>query len=728
MAFSPVKASKDITAEYSGYLSTVFSLDDPEYQNQFEQQLKNTPFAKGPYLEISDAFVLGETVNQLIASGELEKGFERLNFRLDRPMYKHQVDAMRLVSSGHNVVVSTGTGSGKTESFLLPIMKELVEENNRGTLNPGVRAMLIYPMNALANDQVERLREILCDFPEITFGCYTGQTPNKYETALANYKNLNNNQEPLCNELICRDQMKETPPNILITNYAMLEYLMVRPGDSVFFSPVYADSWKFIVLDEAHVYKGSTGIEVAMLLRRLNARLHKKNIRYILTSATLGGEDDNAAVAAFAKNLCNSEFKASDVIRAKRITLQMPEDCMPVSERFYHEIAALIDSDKDSADILDAIQSFYPEAPAEEMEALYQIILRDPFYWQMRRLLQKPRTVRELIAEIDCSEDRLTEFVTVATRAVHDSGKLFDARYHMFLRAAESVFITLAPSKKLFLEGRKTYTENGQTYKVFEAAVCNHCHAIYLLGRESAEQTLEQSAYVADEEIRYAYLISNTVSDSDDEHTMEDAGQDVECLELCPVCGLLQKPGAKHTCGHDLPFIKVQKVKLTEERATLTKCPKCENVSPMGILRRFFVGQEAVTSVVGTSLFESLPSYTLERIETAKTDDDGFDDDGFDDETQFVAKDVGAKQFIAFSDSRQAAAFYSSYLDQTYTNIVYKRLVAETLEHREYAAEGKPLTDFVEDLIAEFMFLFFYRAMQKILVVMKRKMWYTIYN
>lgn len=702
MAFSPVKASKDIAAEYSGYLSTVFSLDDPEYQNQFEQQLKNTPFAKGPYLEISDAFVLGETVNQLIASGELEKGFERLNFRLDRPMYKHQVDAMRLVSSGHNVVVSTGTGSGKTESFLLPIMKELVEENNRGTLNPGVRAMLIYPMNALANDQVERLREILCDFPEITFGCYTGQTPNKYETALANYKNLNNNQEPLCNELICRDQMKETPPNILITNYAMLEYLMVRPGDSVFFSPVYADSWKFIVLDEAHVYKGSTGIEVAMLLRRLNARLHKKNIRYILTSATLGGEDDNAAVAAFAKNLCNSEFKASDVIRAKRITLQMPEDCMPVSERFYHEIAALIDSDKDSADILDAIQSFYPEAPAEEMEALYQIILRDPFYWQMRRLLQKPRTVRELIAEIDCSEDRLTEFVTVATRAVHDSGKLFDARYHMFLRAAESVFITLAPSKKLFLEGRKTYTENGQTYKVFEAAVCNHCHAIYLLGRESAEQTLEQSAYVADEEIRYAYLISNTVSDSDDEHTMEDAGQDVECLELCPVCGLLQKPGAKHTCGHDLPFIKVQKVKLTEERATLTKCPKCENVSPMGILRRFFVGQEAVTSVVGTSLFESLPSYTLERIETAKTDDDGFDDDGFDDETQFVAKDVGAKQFIAFSDSRQAAAFYSSYLDQTYTNIVYKRLVAETLEHREYAAEGKPLTDFVEDLIAEF--------------------------
>lgn len=134
-------------------------------------------------------------------AGDLPANYDRLGFHLDRPLYKHQVDALFQISSGRNAVVSTGTGSGKTESFLFPITKHLVEEANAGTLGRGVRAMLIYPMNALANDQVERLRELLADFPEITFGCYTGQTAEKYDAALANYKQLNNGSLPLKNEL-----------------------------------------------------------------------------------------------------------------------------------------------------------------------------------------------------------------------------------------------------------------------------------------------------------------------------------------------------------------------------------------------------------------------------------------------------------------------------------------------------------------------------------------------
>ena len=705
MAFSPVKASREITEEYTRYLSTIFSLDDPDYQKQFEAKLKDTPFSKGPYLDVSDAFVLGETVRELIAKGELEGGFERLGFQLDRPLYQHQLDSLRSISTGHNAVVSTGTGSGKTESFLLPIMKMLVEENNRGLLGSGVRAMLIYPMNALANDQVERLRDLLKDFPEITFGCYTGQTPNKYEDGLANYRNLNENRDPLPNEMICRNQMKAAPPHILITNYAMLEYLMVRPGDSVFFEPGLTKHWQYIVLDEAHVYRGSTGIEVGMLLRRLNARLGKNDIQYILTSATLGGEDENEEVARFAENLCNSRFSAENVIRAKRLKLEMPADCVSVPADFYHTIAEMIADDAESRKIVDTIRTYYPKSPDDEMEALYRIIYRDPFYWEVRGLLSDPKTVRDLLNELKCTEERLTDFVTVATRAVHASGKLFDARYHMFLKAAESVYITLAPSKKLFLEARKTYNENGETYKVFEVSTCSHCHALYILGQESEFGILEQSSYSEGEDARRAYLIADTINDVDDEFTMDDLGEDAEPMELCPICGAISRLGGKLKCDHDVKRIKVYCVKVKDDGKSLTKCPKCENVSSTGILRSFFVGQEAVTSVIGTSLFQSLPSYTVEQNASpaAGADfGDEWDDEWEDDSESTYRKAVGAKQFIAFSDSRQAAAYYATYLDQSYTNIVYHRLVVDTLKRREYAGEGKPLPEFVEDLIAQF--------------------------
>ena len=658
MAFSPVRASKEIALEYTRYLSSIFSLSDPVYQQQFSERLKEMPFSSGPYLEVTDAFESGKTVREMMDTGDLPANYGRLRFHLDRPLYKHQVDALFQISSGRNAVVSTGTGSGKTESFLFPITKHLVEEANAGTLGCGVRAMLIYPMNALANDQVERLRELLADFPKITFGCYTGQTAEKYDTALANYKQLNNGSIPLENELISREQMKAYPPNILITNYAMLEYLMVRPDDSVFFSEAYSDKWKFIVLDEAHVYRGATGIEVAMLLRRLNTRLQRKNIQYILTSATLGGEDDNDAVASFAENLCNSRFTADDVIRARRVKLTPPAASKETPAFFYKEIAAMIEGDKDPSDILARIHDFDPSLPDDEMEALYQVIYRDPFYWRIRKALQSPKTLRDLVREMEIDEDELTAFVTVATRAVHDGGKLFDARYHMFLRAADSVYLTLAPCKRLFLEARKVYYESGREYKVFEAATCNNCHSIFLLGRESAEGILEQASFVPEEEPRCVYLLSNSVSDSDDEHTLDEAGETVDAFELCPFCGKLTRAGAKRGCEHtQVPTASVQRIKLKEGRHALTKCPKCENTSS-SILRSFFVGQEAVTSVVGTSLFEELPSYTVERKGPETTADDfGFDDE----EPEITKKDVGAKQFIAFSDSRQAAAFYSTY-------------------------------------------------------------------
>ena len=188
-------------------------------------------------------------------------------------MYVHQEKAVRKVGSGRNVVVATGTGSGKTESFLFPILNALVEEREQGTLGPGVRALLLYPMNALANDQMKRLRQLLAGFPAITFGRYTGDTENDPAKARERFSELNIGEPRLSNELLSRQEMRATPPNLLLTNYAMLEYLLLRPQDMDLFAFDGESKWKFIVVDEAHVYDGTQGAEIAMLLRRLRDRV-----------------------------------------------------------------------------------------------------------------------------------------------------------------------------------------------------------------------------------------------------------------------------------------------------------------------------------------------------------------------------------------------------------------------------------------------------------------------
>lgn len=706
MPFSPVNASKHIVEKYKRYLGTMFEISDENYSKQFIKEMgMESILSKGPYLDVTDSFVKGKTLNELIQEDKLAKGLRKLTFPLNRPLYKHQEKAIiDKVSNGKNVVVSTGTGSGKTECFLIPILNSLIREDEQGKLDPGVRALLIYPMNALANDQIERLRSILKDYPEITYGSYTGQTKQNYSDALAEYKKLNNDEIPIKNELISREQMKESPPHILITNYAMLEYLMIRPQDNVFFIEENSQKWKYIVLDESHVYNGSTGIEVSMLLRRLKAKLRNDKIQYILTSATLGGEDDNESVAEFATNLCNSKFYSNDVIRADRIKPQIQKDTYTLPIEFYNTISRMIAKDDIGEDIIYEIPR-YTSVDIENSleEILYDVILHDNTYWKIRENLENPKTVTSLANLTDLSTKDIEDFVTVASKAEKNGDRLFDSRYHMFIRATESVFITLPPSGKLFLTRKYSHYDNGKDFKVFEIATCSHCHDIYLVGNVNKDTNcLDQYAYNNEDQIKDLFLLGDKISDLDEDYTLEDENIEAEEYEICARCGYLVRPGTieEHRCEHGKKYyIKVYKVKVKTETKTLTKCLSCENVNSFGILRMFFSGQEAVTSVIATALFEELPSYKLEKIISEIDDDTGFSS-GFESSSIAIqeTKTNIAKQFIAFSDSRQAAAFFSSYLDQTYRNILYKRLIIETLEDDRYTKRGKTLNTFVNDL------------------------------
>ena len=132
MSFKPIDASKNIVEEYQRYLQTIFKIDDPEYQRQLEQQLKEPgTLSAGPYLDVIDSFLPGKSLNDLIKEGILTESFTTINTNLDRPLYKHQEQSIHKIVSGRNAVVSTGTGSGKTESFLYPILNYLLNQEEK---------------------------------------------------------------------------------------------------------------------------------------------------------------------------------------------------------------------------------------------------------------------------------------------------------------------------------------------------------------------------------------------------------------------------------------------------------------------------------------------------------------------------------------------------------------------------------------------------------------------
>lgn len=241
-------------------------------------------------------------------------------------LYEHQVAAINGVGKGRNAIICTGTGSGKTESFLIPIVNAIIKERKNPNYTPGVRALLLYPMNALVNDQLKRIRSLLKG-SEVTYGIYTSELKSSdqinipWETngdlqyqqrvqqertyadnlrlTLPRNQDLRDNVmegEPRTmsitdedvpkNEYTSRRQWAQGPADILITNYSMLEQLLLSPDKQNIFCNG-RPTWKFIVIDEAHSYDGGLGTDIAWLLRRVAHATHADNIQYIATSATL---------------------------------------------------------------------------------------------------------------------------------------------------------------------------------------------------------------------------------------------------------------------------------------------------------------------------------------------------------------------------------------------------------------------------------------------------------
>lgn len=292
----------------------------PALGHAISKMIEGETLIRGPFVESLPDFEKGSSIEQLVSDGILSDQWKGMSEKAPgvwrRPLHRHQQAA---IGRDDNYIVATGTGSGKTESFLFPLIDDLMRHRKE---KPGVKAILVYPLNALATDQMFRIARLLfneLDDPGITLGRFTGQTTPGASRAEIEREILSSpsfeDAFPDAHKapkgwLLSRSEMLETPPDILITNYAMLEHVLLLPRNRTLLRDA---DLRWLVLDELHTYAGAQAIEVAFLLRKLKANLGMTTgkLRCVGTSASLDPErkDD---LTKFAEDLFNEPFGSGD--------------------------------------------------------------------------------------------------------------------------------------------------------------------------------------------------------------------------------------------------------------------------------------------------------------------------------------------------------------------------------------------------------------------------------
>lgn len=492
-----------------------------------------------PYIESSPAYVsVPNGIDNADIPEWMRTFFKKLadaNLGVYTAPFKHQINALETAIEGKDLFVATGTGSGKTECFMWPMMAKLTSEarNTPETWKQrGVRVVVMYPMNALVSDQISRLRRLMGDeqrkfvniFHETAggnarrpqFGMYTGRTPypgstpdkhqdraladtlermtqpdsdedkDYYATLVKEGKipaksnmadfieelreghHIPNSEDA---ELITRFEMQNCCPDILITNYSMLEYMLFRPRESSIWDST--KKWLqedpnnklLFIIDEAHMYRGSAGGEVSLLIRRLFHRLgiERNRVQFILTTASMpdATEDDKESVRDFAKALTAADTYSFTYLTGDREVIDMRNGIAIPFTRYAAVTPEQIESNDSSQ--LTALNIFWKDIAGastsfEKNEQLYSWLydhLTD--YTDFQKLFTACRgtatSLHDLAAEIfpheahEAALNAVSIMLSIAPLARNSKGMvLFPARMHMLFRGIRGVFACANPS------------------------------------------------------------------------------------------------------------------------------------------------------------------------------------------------------------------------------------------------------------------------------------------
>jgi ATP-dependent helicase YprA (DUF1998 family) len=460
-----------LVKDYHDFTGSFVDIHDKNIGDHVRDRMDRGYQWPDPWLSLNPNFASGGTVTDLVAAGLLHPECERI-FRLKDQdpagpvlrLHKHQREAIEAARTGASYVLTTGTGSGKSLAYIIPVVDRVLAAKAAGTYRPGIKAIAVYPMNALANSQLGELRKFLTigypdGQPPVSFGRYTGQeSAEDRKLLIAN------------------------PPDILLTNYVMLELVLTRPRDRGLIEA--AKGLWFLILDELHTYRGRQGADVALLVRRLRDLCSAADVQCVGTSATMTTEgdvrDQRRAVADVATTLFGVPVQSAQVIGETLERITDPAGIAPDALR-----RRVLDGSTPTgfeAFTTDPLATWIEETFGFEPGSATAAPRR------RRRPLTLAEAARQLADAIDVGQaecaNAIQEMLQAGSGIINPAtGRpAFAFRLHQFLSKGDNVYVTLEPPAIRHVTS--TYQvaapgEDGQRILV-PTAFCRECGQDYL--------------------------------------------------------------------------------------------------------------------------------------------------------------------------------------------------------------------------------------------------------
>jgi ATP-dependent helicase YprA (DUF1998 family)/very-short-patch-repair endonuclease len=467
--------------DYETYVKSFIAIRDDRIRAHVDAELDAGAFWPESRIGLNPSFAAGRSIEQLVADGVLHSECERI-FRVkevdggSRPLrlHKHQDEAIVAAKTGDPYVLTTGTGSGKSLAYIIPIVDHVLRNGSGG----GVKAIVVYPMNALANSQEGELRKFLhLGYPEgkspVRFRRYTGQ-----ENDLA------------------RQEIIADPPDIILTNYVMLELLLTRVFEKKLVAS--AKGLQFLVLDELHTYRGRQGADVAMLVRRVREATESPRLQCVGTSATLATpgtfDQQRAEIAAVATTLFGAKVEPGNVIgeTLRRLT----KDTDLTNPEFRKALVVRVQKDPQSG------PTTFEDFVADPLSIWIENSLGVTEEPDTERLVRSaPRTLhgldgaaRELALLVDQPESACADAIKsqlLLGYAIHDRDTGFPTfafRLHQFIRRGETAYVSLESEfeRYITLQGQR-FVPGEREKLLYPLVFCRECGQEYYSVRVAGE-------------------------------------------------------------------------------------------------------------------------------------------------------------------------------------------------------------------------------------------------
>ncbi|HXH07190.1 MAG TPA: DEAD/DEAH box helicase [Vicinamibacterales bacterium] len=690
---SPTQASpapalvRQVTEQYKRYLKTSFRFLDEHLRRQFEEHLRTLDVVvRGPYVTLAREFARGRRLRDLVDEGVLHRGLLAADWPFgENALYLHQELAVRAGVAGRPYLVTTGTGSGKTEAFLIPVLDHCLKARERG--EAGVKAILLYPMNALANDQLERLRGLLRHgAPPVSFGLYVRQDAERLDLPVPPVPGL---------ERMSRQEIRRDPPDILLTNYKMLEYLLVRKEDRHLFTP----ALRFLVLDEIHSYRGALATEIACLIRRLKAHagLSQGQLVGVGTSATVAeGEEGVRALAGFATSLFGEGFSAGDVFAeqaARPEDEDVPEWVPPVLTLTAEDLARSDVAEPERAVRLAERLCGRTTPPSGHPAARIRALLRgNAVVRALEEIFARPRTVEQAAVELAArvpgrsvlsGEDRAREieaYLILGSTGDDAHPPRLRPKLHTFFHGVYDVYLCLDPACRTLVTHGQDQCPNCRSV-AWPAVICRTCGQDFVKARLTAESEVPvpDTTFQSDDRTLFLTPRIHVFAEREEDVEPEDGTTEeatrpagrrnrvasrsdrLEAVALCPFCGRLG--GSR--CGHcDRETVPYQLA-----RGAVHKCPACGNVYTRGdVLSLLWSATAASVSVLATH-----------HLAVLQGED---------------------RKLLIFADNRQDAAHQAGYSADRHRAFAVRHLIEDAV--RRAAPGGLALEDVPQRLVDGF--------------------------